>query len=236
MSKYRDIVEGGTLLDIVRQLQAQGMRRPTLRSCYYLLVDRGLLDAGPGPYKKLDEFLSDARDDGTFPYGLLAPEGGQSQRGLTSVELDNYLKAVSEQNVEPRLIDGLLNAVWVEKIGLVPYIVDAVRGEVPVGSSGGNIRKEWARQWASELAALCDDLDGEGVRLLYLADHDHHGRLIADRIVEWLRPYGIETTVFAVTAKQAKAVHHRGELHLDGYVALRGPQVFASDLRTELGL
>lgn len=50
----------------------------TLRSCYYLLLDRNDIVAVADVYDGLDKAVSKARDNGEFPYGLLAPEGGTS--------------------------------------------------------------------------------------------------------------------------------------------------------------
>ncbi len=226
---------------IIEELEAQGMHQPPLRSCYYLLLDRGLLLGGVKDYDALDRRLSAMRDAGEFPYGLLAGDSGTDRRGMTPRELSEYLRRMEKENVPPELCDGRLKAILVEKAGLVPYLESAVDFRVPVGSAGGQLRKEWAVSWVEDLQDLAEELDGGEPHIVYLGDHDRWGSVIKRTAVEWLGARAVPVDVLAVTEAQLDALNRdRGldleKLHIDGYIALVGPQEFARMIRGHLGL
>lgn len=237
---YRGLIRSGKLLEVMRELQAQGMHRPPLRSCYYLLLDRGLIVDQPGgkTYDKLDAAVSKIRDEEpeVFPYGLLAPDGGTNERGLLPDELEKTIEDMRDNNVVPELCDGVLKVVLCEKAGLVDYLVAAVGGRVPVGSPGGMVRKEWAYHWLGTLRALAEKMGATRIEIVYLGDKDEGGGKIMAHNSKWFpRWQGVSFEVFAVTPDQLREFHRR-ELHIDGYIALVGPQEFARRLRRHLGL
>lgn len=241
---YRGLIRSGKLREIIEELQAQGMTRPTLRSCYYLLLDRGFLLGAKKDYDNLDGVLSKERDAQGFPYGLLAPEGGTAVRGMLAKELEDHIARVQKENVEPELCDGILKVVLCEKAGLVDYLAEAVGRRIPVGSPGGMVRKEWAVDWLGRLKALAEKLESRDgrVELIYLGDYDPGGHAIRNHSREWYERWdGFTFDSFAVTEAQLSDLN-RGRpsplrtLHIDGYIALVGPQEFVRRLRAHLGI
>lgn len=241
---YRGLIRSGRLRAVIDELRAQGMTRPTLRSCYYLLLDRRDIASGEHVYKKLDEAVSKERDKDGFPYGLLAPEGGTKTRGLLPDELEDRIRRLREKNIPPVLCDGgKLTVLLIEKAGLVDYLRAAVGGRVPVASPGGMVRKEWAVEWLGDVLSLAEHMTGKReVRIVYLGDRDVGGGAIVRESERWYpRWQGVTFERYAVTEDQlARLNQERGlslrELHIDGYIALRGPQVFAQEIRDYLGL
>lgn len=218
----------------IAQLQSQGMARPGFRSCWYLLLDWGVLH-GDSSHGNLNHLLSLARDDGSFPYGVLAPDGGESNRGLTSRELEAYLKQVQADNIEPVLVDGILKAVLIEKHGLLDYL-RGVLPEIPVASPTGQLRKEWATEWASDLEDLAAQLGATEIEITYLGDLDTWGDVIKRvNINWWMSQHGIPVDVYAVHPRQAASLGYP-TLHIDGFISLTGPRAFAQHLRRRLGL
>lgn len=232
---YKHIIRSGVLLEIIKDLTAQAGARPTLRSCYYVLLDRGLIVDRPSAYDKLNKSLTEERDADNFPYRLLSPTGGESYRGHPPDELKEIIAQIQSQNIEPELIDGKLKAVLIEKIGLVDTIRQAVEGKIPVGSPGGMVRKEWAVSWLDDLKALCADLHGELVEVIYLGDFDEGGANIESNLY-WYENRGVSINKYAVTKEQLLGTGH-DQMHIDGYIAsVRGPELFGQELRRYLGL
>ena len=238
---YRALFESGRFREVVKQLNAEGWQRPTMRACWYVLTDSGEIVATEGSYKKLNEALSDLRDAGDFPYGLLSDREGTAYRGLLPDELESYLQRFEEQNVEPELCDGWLKAVLVEKVGLIDYMDEAVKSRVPVASPQGMVRKEWAVSWISELRALGRKMGAEGVEIVYIGDCDEYGAKIKAHEEGWFRSRGVEFDVWAVQPAQLRELNRkkgviRHELHADGYIVELGPKEFGRRLRKRLGL
>lgn len=232
----RDLLPG-----IIEELEEQGMLRPSLRSCYYLLLDRGHLLGGSKDYQALNRRLSSMRDAGDFSYGLLDGEAGTSRRGKTPEELADYLRRVEEDNVLPELVDGRLVAVMVEKAGLVDYLRKAVGWRLPVGSAGGQLRKEWAHRWIEDLLDLSIDLNGGELHIVYLGDCDRWGAHIKETTKAWIESLGVTLKVYACQPGQLQQLNeerglHLEELHIDGYISLVGPRQFAQELRRYIGL
>jgi DNA-binding transcriptional ArsR family regulator len=248
---YRGLIRDGTFQRVVDELVKQGMHRPTLRSVYYLLRDRGLITVPQQEgrknkdkvYKKLDEAMSAARDADEYRYGRLAPEGGTATRGLAPDELDEHIERLRKENVAPVLCRGEFVVLLIEKAGLVDYLRDAVGGRVPVASPSGMVRKEWAYAWLGEMLKLGQRMTGHRqVHIVYLGDCDSGGRAIVKESEAWYpRWEGVTFELYAVKGTQLEALNReRGtqyaELHVDGYISLYGPDRFARELREFLGL
>lgn len=233
---FKGLIEGGILMDAVETLRAQGMLQPTFKSVCYLLTDLGKLHGKPGTtYKNFNGVLSKARDNGSFDYGVFAPEGGEERGGMTAKDLEETIALIIKKNVEPVLVDGVLKAVLVEKRGLLDYLGE-VLPEIPVGSSSGQIRKEWSTKWARYLKKLATQLGATEIEITYLGDRDKAGDKIKRKTEDWwMIQHLIPVDIYAVHPSQAAALGHY-ELHIDGYIVLTGPQTFARELRDHLGL
>lgn len=240
-NNYKSIIRSGQLLMIIRELEEQGMICPTLRSCWYLLRDRGIIAETKNSYDKLVESLAKERDENRFPYGLLSDEAGTDKRGLLPTELNKIIKNLRDNNVPPELCSGILKVVMVEKRGLVDYLVTAVEKRVPVGSPEGMIRKEWAFSWIGELKDLARKMRTDRIKIIYLGDFDSYGIKIRNHANEWFPKFGVEFEAFAVSSNQLREINriknsHYAELHVDGYISLVKPKIFAAKLRNHLGL
>jgi hypothetical protein len=234
---YKSIIRDGLLLEIISDLTDQaGGSPPTMRSCYYVLRDNGHIIETKNAYDKLNKSLTQERDAGRFPYGLLAPEGGEFVRGIPLDLLEEKLERIRHSNISPELIDGVLKAVLVEKIGLVDTIRRAVNGMIPVASPGGMIRKEWAWNWLRDLEWLADHLGATSIEIVYLGDYDDGGNNIRENLY-WYEGMGNVTIDYYAVTNEQIAMTGFDELHIDGYIAsVRGPKVFGFELRQHLGL
>ncbi|GAF94992.1 unnamed protein product, partial [marine sediment metagenome] len=227
------IIRSGLLMEVIEDLTDQAGALPTFRSCYYILRDSGEITETKNAYKKFNAALSDERDAGRFPYGLLAPTGGESSRGIPADKLEAQLQRMRENNIPPELIDGILKVVLVEKIGLIDTIQQAVRGRLPVASPAGMVRKEWASAWLLDLEYLAGHLGADNIEITYLGDYDDGGLSIENNLHWYEEQSGVTVTKYAVTPEQADYKF----LHIDGYIAsVRGPVLFGQDLREYLGL
>src|SRR2546422_10361495 len=111
----------------------------TFRSSLYRMSDRGELGARTvdSMQGNLNSLMSRFRDAGLVPWGLFSDDSGDSRRGMTPEELEAYIKDRRENNVPPRLIDGKLYALYIEKTGLIPLFRRITEYTLPVGSPGG---------------------------------------------------------------------------------------------------
>jgi hypothetical protein len=241
---YELIVE---LVRTAQRLREEAGAAMPVRSSVYDMSDRrdaqgepfvpGSVDFAAGHLGKLMNWL---RDRGAIPWNLFSDDSvGEARRGRLPRELDEYVRRVREHNVPPVLVQGRLVAVLVEKAGLVAYLREAVQHQLPVGSSEGNIRKGWAHGWLEDLHGLADRMHAHGLRLVYLGDGEaglNQGWTIRDNWQAWLRQQYKDVTFdhFAVTEAQVERLGR--EIHVDGFIALRGQRRFARDLREHIGL
>jgi len=236
MEKTYDLMHA--LVKTARTLKMEAGTALPLRSSAYRMVDTGLIHSHPSSAAtNLGYAMAWLRDYGYIGWDLFSDDSvGQDARGFTPEELEERIRNARRNNVPPVLIDGYLSALWVEKAGLIPYLRKATRFQVPVGSPEGNIRKSWAHEnWIPNMLQLVARLGGE-LRLVYLGDGDEPGRQIYERTNEWLMwQFDIALEHYAVTDAQLREVH-RGEVHLDGYIPLVKPEVFAKRLRDYLSL
>ena len=238
---YRALFTSGRFREVIRDLNAEGWQRPTMRACWYVLTDAREILLSENSYKKLNEVLSDLRDSGDFPYGLLSDREGTSYRGLLPDELKTYLEQFEAQNVPPILCRKILKVVMVEKVGLIDYIDQAVGSRVPVASPQGMVRKEWAVSWIQELKQLARRMGAERVEIIYIGDCDEYGAKIKAHEEGWFRSRGVAFDVWAVQPAQLRELNRkkgvaRHELHADGYIVELGPKEFGRRLRKHLGL
>ena len=224
------------LEELIDALEAQGYQKPSLRACYYYAVDEGLLIDTPTLYDSIDARVSVMRDSGEFPYGRISGDSsGVRYRGLLPDELAAWKKRVTESNVAPRLFRKRFPCIVVEKAGLVTYLRSATRGHVPVMSSEGQLRKEQAYAWATDIKALAERLGGEPI-IYYLGDYDRYGSIIWETNSAWfMGKFGIVSVLCAVTKDQAKQIK-RPHIHIDGFIAVVGPENFAKALRKIIGI
>jgi hypothetical protein len=228
-----------SLVKTAHTLKAEAGTPMPLRSSAYRMIDAGIMQGTvSSAATNLGYIMSWLRDYSYIPWDLFSDDSvGQAKRGMTSDELETYIKSIQRTNVIPVLENGVLHAIWVEKAGLVNYLRKATRYQVPVGSPEGNIRKAWAHEnWIPDVLELAHDMGGE-LEIIYCGDGDKPGWKIYETVQEWLyiQFSRLELRHYAVTESQLEEIH-REEIHLDGYIAHIGPQVFALRLRKYLGM
>jgi len=214
--------------------QADAYRReyneaPTLRGIYYRLISIGVIPNTRSVYKGLSRVLSDARLEGTFPWGLMvdnvrASTGAGDETTLKTVKhwastetrdkltrLENAFTAISNPHVYFR------PARWAaqEKRVVLAIEKDAILGAVKSVTQRMDIEIFPLRGYSSttfmkQLAECVSRLSRYGeVQLLIITDYDPSGEDIARDVEDRLRDkFGVDCTAEKILLTKPQIIEH----------------------------
>lgn len=224
-----------------KQLESEGMLQPSIRSCYYRLVDSKLLPERKGDYNTLCSVLGKMRDRREIEMELFsASSSGVSHSPMTDEEITEAIGDL-KGSIRASLHNGFLWAIVVEKGGLVDNIAWWLDYGTPVASCEGQLRREFLYAQIKRFVEVCEKLGGNKVKILYLGDMDKWGQIIGQTKIRWMKNFfgkKLEIEYYAVTPDQMKSIGRKigTEIHLDGFIASYGPQKFRNELREKIGL
>jgi len=202
---------------------------PTLRGIYYRLVSIGVIPNTKSVYKGLSRVLSDARLEGTFPWGLMvdnvrASTGAGDETTLRMVKhaastetrdkltnLENAFTAISDPRVYFR------PARWAAQPKRVVLAIekDAILGAVKNVTKRMDIEIFPLRGYSSttfmkQLAECVSRLTRHGeVQLLIITDYDPSGEDIARDVEDRLRDkFGVTCTAEKILLTKPQIMEH----------------------------
>jgi hypothetical protein len=194
--------------------------RPTLRTIFYYLYSKKLIDNSQGDYTQLSNRLVKARKNGDLPWGSLADNTRKTifippaycepvdylNSCLELVEKAPGNYRVPRWHNQPYYIE-----FWIEKDAMVPMVASILRSrEVAIAINRGNDGWE---HFDESIKRIEEQLDkGKKVRIFYLGDYDPSGRNMPHElgrriqarghILHNTRPLNME--IVAITKEQIK--------------------------------
>ena len=166
----------------------------TVRAVYYYLGSLDLIPLTEQGYKQLDALVVKMRKNGEIPWGYFpVVKGVNGAAPDTFWTADSYFKAYRDQFLNSDkyyrtpvwYMQSNLVEVWVEKKGLLPKVVNYVRGlDVQVRAVEGYPPWEFVNENIADIRNMLDDRNDEAtVNILYLGDLDPSG-LDIDRQIQ----------------------------------------------------
>lgn len=228
-------------LVVRNQLEDEDMLQPSIRSCYYRLVDSKLLPGRKGDYNTLCSVLGKLRDKREIEMELFsADSSGVSHSPRTDEETMIAIEQL-KGSIRASLHNGFLWAIIVEKGGLVDNVARWLDYGIPVASCEGQLRREFLYAQIKRFVEVADALGGKKVKILYMGDMDVWGQIIGRTKIKWMKNFfgkKLEIEYYAVTPDQMKAIGRKigTEIHLDGFIASYGPRKFQKELRDYIGV
>lgn len=224
-------------------LVRDGLRRPTIRSVLYKLLE--LPGWSKKNYDNLTVKLGEWRDAGLVEFGLFSDDGaGAAKTPSTARQIAAQIRAWGDTVPVKMGPDGKLHVLLVEHVSLVGDLSEWLDDSVPIVSCQGQLRREILHravlEWFAVVHELLDrDATAEDLDVVALVDYDKGGRDIHGAIGRWLsEQFGIRLRLWGLTEAQVKAAGlPTHETHqIDGWIARYGPRRAKAELRKALGV
>lgn len=215
---YWSLSAAECLAVVQRAYIEEGNIAQTVRHYYYKLLSAGAIrlfnvpNSAKNAYNHVSELLTDARNDGQFPWDAVVDPGRRSfshwSYGSLSHFMRDQLRAFYRADIwrgQPRKLE-----VWVEKDGLAEFANRAVeRWRVPVYVAKGYASATAAKDAADRYG------NGKGWTLLYAGDFDPSGLDIERSLRDTLRSHGVRPEIVRVALTQQDTQQLPAEAALD---------------------
>lgn len=211
--------------EILDTYEAQGYDL-SLRQLYYQLVSRNVVPNTEKSYTRIGTLVSDARLAGRIDWNMIADRGRRCVQNLHWTGADDFLRSVAPQ-FRMNLWTGQTRyvEVMVEKQALEGVLIPVCRTwDVPFTANKGYTSSSALYQAGQRFAMKA--MEGRGLHLLYMGDHDPSGidmgRDIEDRLNLFVR--AMVEQVEGVDLGPSLVRVHRVALNMDQVRALRPPE------------
>lgn len=225
-----------------------GWIEPPVRTLLYQLMGDHPKKWKKKHYGRLTSFLQRRKDEGVLEYGLFASDSGGAHRLIpTKTHIANQIQAWEDTKPVHLLKDNCLWLIFHEHEGMIPTLEKLFNYEVGTFSSQGQIRHEHLHKVMSESEETLDELGGEEIRIIGIADYDIYGAKNLDggqgyiirNHSEWIEEnFPAKFILYGITEKQIQAVglDTDEEHQFDGWLQRYGLPAFERDIRKMVGL
>lgn len=184
----------------------EGRRGQTVRHYYYKLLSSGAITllphhqtSGTNASNYVSRLLSEARKNGSFPWGAVVDNGRRSSSYWWYRDMDEYVSTESRSGYKLNPWRGQTHRIeiFVEKDGLLDMVESYVdQWRIPVrvakGYSSTTINKNAANRYGT----------GRGWTIFYLGDFDPSGLDIERNLKDELRDLGVRPDIQRVALTQ----------------------------------